>query len=382
MNGTDKTIGDFKGWEDSSQQHDFFGETNLEADVIQITPKEGEEKSEEKKKEEEEEAKILEDQFKDFSSVDNEEEDESEDENLKSKDKPSKVSTANSKQTLEFLKEKGLVEFELEEGEELTEELAENLLEDSWENALDSAVEDTIKELPQEVKDLIKFASKGGDVNEFLSNLTQNASTGVTKNSDISKESVQIAAITLDLKKQGYDQEYIDSQIDFLKGSDKLQNIAEKAYNKIIAEQEKESSDKIASLKEAQENRKKQARIYKGNITTHINSLAEVKGLPLTKKDKAELPDYISEPTVELQDGRYVSELQADIFKVMADKDKIVLLAKILKTDFDFSPIERKQQTAVSRDFKSKVENTEKLKTGNSEGVHKPSKKAIWDMIE
>ena len=72
-------------------------------------------------------------------------------------------------------------------------------------------------------------------------------------------------------------------------------------------------------------------------------------GLPISKQDKTILPTYISEPTVELQDGRYVSEMQADLFKVMADKDKIVLLAKLLKTDFYFSAIERKKQTQSER---------------------------------
>ena len=34
MSGTEKTIDQFGGWEEASQQHDFFGETNLVDDVI------------------------------------------------------------------------------------------------------------------------------------------------------------------------------------------------------------------------------------------------------------------------------------------------------------------------------------------------------------
>lgn len=380
MSGTDKTIGEFGGWDDSSQQHDFFGETNLEVDVVNIASKD-EAKTEEDKekiKKEEEEEKIVDEQFKDFETGIPAEDEEEE----KTSTKKPVSSVTNSKQTLEFLKEKGLVDYELEEGKELTEELAEDLLEDSWENALDTAIEETIKELPQEVKDLIKFASKGGDVNQLLAKMATQAVSGINKNSDISSEEVQVAAISADLSSQGYDQEYIDSQIEFLKDSNKLEAIATKAFNKIVAKQEQETESEVTQAKLIQENRKKQAREYRSTITSHINTLSEVGGLPISKQDRSVLPSYISEPNVELQDGRVVSEMQADLFKVMADKDKITLLAKLLKSDFDFSAIARKQQTAATRDIKSKVENAEKIKTVSSEGVHKPSKRAIWDMID
>jgi hypothetical protein len=187
----------------------------------------------------------------------------------------------------------------------------------------------------------------------------------------------------MDLRNQGYDQEYIDSQLEFLKDSGKLGAISKKAYNKIIAEQETETAGEVARQATLVENRKKAAREYKSNITTHINSLDEMGGLPISKQDKSVLPTYISEPTVELQDGRYVSEMQADLFKVMADKDKIVLLAKLLKTDFDFSAIERKKQTQAARGIKEAVERVDRKEVSNSEsGGHKSNKKALWDMLE
>ena len=386
MSGTEKTIDQFAGWEDTSQQHDFFGETNLEVDVVEIASKD-DVKTEEtlaKEKEEKEEQELIDDQFSSFEKnapkVQTEDEDE-DDKTPLGKKEP--VTNVNNKQTLEFLKEKGLVDYELEEGKELTEEEAEHLIEDSWEKALESEVEATIKDLPQDIKDLIKFASKGGNVGELLGKMVQHATSGITKNSDIENEDVQVLAITMDLKNQGYDQEYIDSQVEFLKDSGKLGNISKKSFDKIIAEQEAETAGQVQRQKENLDNRKKQAREYKTNITTHINSLAETNGLPLSKQDKISLPTYISEPNVELQDGRFVSEMQADLFKVMADKDKIVLLAKLLKTDFDFSAIERKKQTQAARGVREAVERVDRKELSNSEsGGHKSNKKALWDMLE
>lgn len=386
MSGTEKTIDQFAGWEDSSQQHDFFGETNLEVDAVEIALKD-DVKTEEtlaKEKEEKEEQELINEQFSSFEkpSKVTDEDAESEDKSTPS-GKKEPATNVNNKQTLEFLKEKGLVDYKLEDGKELSEEEAEHLIEDSWEKALDLEVEATIKDLPQDIKDLVKFASKGGNVGELLSKMVQHATSGITKNSDIDNEDVQVLAVTMDLRNQGYDQEYIDSQVEFLKDSGKLGNISKKAYDKIIAEQEAETAGQVQKQAQAVESRKKAAREYKSNITTHINSLNEMGGLPISKQDKTVLPTYISEPTVELQDGRYVSEMQADLFKVMADKDKIVLLAKLLKTDFDFSAIERKKQTQAARGIKEAVERVDRKELSNSEsGGHKSNKKALWDMLE
>jgi hypothetical protein len=392
MSGTEKTIDQFAGWEDSSQQHDFFGETNLVEDVVSTVEKddvveEGDETTKpDPKKKEKEEQELIDEQFKDFESgvskVSSDDDDNDEGDETKVATAPEGVTKVNSKSTLEFLKDKGLVDFELEEGQELTEDLAENLLEDSWEQAVEAEVEATIKDLPQEVKDLIKFASTGGDVGQLLAKMANNVTSGLNKNSDIESEAVQIQAVTTDLLSQGYDQEYIDTQIEFLKDSNKLEGISKKAFDKIIAKQEADTANEVEQATQQKEFRKKQAREYKTNITTHIGSLTEVGGLPVSKQDKAVLPTYISEPTVELQDGRVVSELQADLFKVMADKDKIVLLAKLLKSDFDFSAIARKQATTASRGIKEAVQNADKKTLSNGAGSHKPNKKALWDMLE
>jgi len=391
MSGTEKTIDQFAGWEQESQQHDFFGETNLVEDVVStvtnddITEVAKAEEVKAKEVETEEQEKIDE-QFKSFEKsapkVSEEEDDETSTGDA-GKETKQPVTKVGNKQTLEFLKERGLVAYEVAEGVELSEDEAENILEDSWEKAVENEVEATIKDLPQDVKDLIKYASKGGNVGELLSKMITHATSGITKDSDITDETTQVLAITMDLKSQGYDQEYIDSQVEFLKDNGKLGIISEKAYNKIIAKQEADTQGQVAQAAQLKESRKKQAREYKSNITTHIGSLTEIGGLPVSKEDKATLPTYISEPTVELQDGRFVSELQAGLFKVMADKDKIVLLAKLIKSDFDFSSIARKQATTAARTLKQAVDRGDAKTLNNTEsGSHKPSKKALWDMLE
>lgn len=384
MSGIEKTIDQFAGWEDTSQQHDFFGETNLVEDVVTTVEKDDVVDTTKKAEEEtkaKEDQELIDEQFKEFTGV-SKVSSEDDDETDPAKERES-ISVVSPKTTLAFLKEKGLVDYEEDPDNPITDDDADNLLEDSWDKSVEAEVEATIKDLPDELKQLIKFASKGGDVGELLGKMVQHATSGINKNSDISNEDVQILAVTMDLRNQGYDQEYIDDQIEFLKEKDKLEGIAKKSFDKIVVEQETETAGQVQRQKEVVEYRKKQAREYKTNITTHINSLDEMGGLPISKQDKTILPTYISEPNVELQDGRFVSEMQADLFKVMADKDKIVLLAKLLKSDFDFSAIERKKQTQAARGIKDEIQRADKTqRVSNSGGGQKPNKKAIWDMID
>lgn len=390
----EKTIDQFAGWEEASQKHDFFGEVNLKEDVIASVEKDDLETPAGEttttvvpaKEVDKEEQEIIDKQFASFEATatpgaEAPETDAGGSDPTATPGEP--VTKLSPKSHLEFLKEKGLVEYELPDGEALTDEKAEEILEDSWDSALQLEVEETIKELPEEIKSLIKYASKGGDVKELLGKMVGHATSGINKTSDIETEAVQIAAITAKLKKQGSDQEDIDEQIEFLKEKNKLEAAGKKAFEEILADQDAETADTVKKQAASLESKKKAARLFKTNITTHITALDNVGGLPINKADKAALPTYISDPTVELEDGRFVSQLQADIFKAMGDKDKLVLLAKLLKSDFDFSAIERQKETKAARGIKEEIQRADNKQTmASSSGGAKPVKKAIWEMID
>ena len=398
--GTEKeTIDQFAGWENPSQQHDFFGETNLQdnVDVVTqaleddatLTPEEKEKAKAQPKPVDEQ--KIIDEQFKSFETPSNEvEEEEEEDEDVDNPgqegkaQKASNNGTVNSKSTLAFLSEKGFINFEAEEGKELTEEEAANVLEDSWENSIEEGIEDSIKGLPAEIQDLIRVASKNGDYKTLMQKMASGSNSGFDATSDIETEEVQILAITEDLRNQGYDAEEIETQIEFLKEKDKLATMGKKAFDKLVAKKEQDRKAYVKQVADQKETVKKNARDYKANLITHISAIDEVKGLTLNKKDKETLPSYISDPTVQLQDGRVISELQADLFKVMADKDQIVLLAKVLKSGFDFSSLERKAVTTEARNLKGNIQNQKDV-TGtlaSSSPSKKAQKKAVWDYLD
>ncbi len=384
MNGKQTTLDDFEGFA-SEDSDSFFGEPTT-LDPVEpgqeepgsdpkddaTDPEEGKDskKPDSDPKGGEEEENKDEDFFK--SSPEEEEED----------DDPNEGAvklTSDSAKTLSFLKDKGLIE--LEEGEEITDENSEELLEEKWEKSIELALKDTISDLPDEVKNLIKYSSQGGNPYEYLKKMSETLSSGVNKESDISEESVQMKAVEQDLKMQGYDDEYIETHLKVLKDSGKLESIAKKTYDKIISQQQKEEENQLKAIEDANKDRKEKAKKFKQDISEFVGKAESFKGYKLSKEDAKELPSYISDSRVEMANGKKVSSFQADLFKIMADKEKLVLLSKIVKSDLDLSFVEKQ---AVSKDAKEKrknIRNDQGPKTGRQASGAR-TKKPIWELID
>jgi len=393
MNKETETIDNFDGFETNSE--DFFGEADI-ADPLEKEQEIAKEEEEKKKKEEDdskdkkspktpEKKETKDNKKKDEEEVDFFPEEEEEGEEEKDSEKKKEGSTksgSESATTLNYLKKKGFLDLQDEEGNDIdiTDENSEDLLEDAWEFSVEKGIKESMQELPEEVKNLIRFTSKGGDPKQYLKNLSTTLSSGVNKDSDISMEETQKASVEQDLKLQGYDDEYIKTHIKVLKDSGKLKEIGEKSYDKIISKQKEQSDLELKAIEDSNKDKKAQARKFKKDLNDFLNDTKEINTLKIAPIDKKELPKYISEPAVELQDGRKISQLQADLFKTMGDKGKLVLLSKVLRDDFNFSFIEKK---ALSKDAKKKrrnLRNEEPPRKGRSLGSK--TKKPIWEMID
>lgn len=322
----------------------------------------------------EEEGEEIEHEFN-FGESNSEEEEESKEE--QTNEKNTKVS---SKSTLEFLKEKGIIDFELEEGEELTDELAEEKLEDFLDDSIAAGVDEIIKDLPDALKNMIKFVNNGGDFSTLLAKMSSNVSSSINKNTDMTKEENQVLAVTSDLREQGYDDEYIETHIQVLKDTGKLETMSSKSFEKITAKQSAEEQAELDRVTKAKEEFKKKQRLLKSDLTTHISSLKDIKGIALSPNDQKELPSYISDMNIELADGRITTGLQKDLFSIFGDKDKLVLLAKLVKSEFDFSSIAKKEVAKFSKEVNKDLQNTTTIK--GSKGSSQKQRRSLADLLD
>lgn len=293
-----------------------------------------------------------------------------EEEDIEKKEKnPEETTTISDVNIVMKLKERGLIDFDLEEGQELTEEEASDLLEESLEAAVQQNLADIFKDLPPIVKDFNKFVSDGGDPMEFIKTHKNHAEKGLSLGMDLSKDETQEKVLRLLFAEEGLDDDLIDSQIDFLKDNGKLKNLSEKKYqtwSKSVAEEQKKLLEK---QEEDKKDKKEKEKKYRRDLADFIASNDTVGNLKLNKGDKNSLTSYIMDRNVKLQNGQFISSFYADLNSVLGNTEAIVQLAKLLKLrdkagKFSFKEIEKDIETSVTKKIKDKI---------NNEDNHTPS---------
>lgn len=254
-----------------------------------------------------------------------------------------------------FLKEKGFIDFELEEGEELDEAGAEQLIEDAFDDSVEQRLEQTIASLPDAVKNLVKFAAKGGDVDEYLASVSQTSSQGVTKNLDMTKEANQEKFMRYKLAQEGNDEEYIDFQIETMKDSGKLEALSTKSFGAWKKTQDSKDEELVTAQRERVEAAKKTALTFKRDITKHVSEVKDINGLKFSRQDARELPDYITNATEQVN-GKQTTPFYKELSEALKDKDKVLVMAKLLKSNFSFKDIEKAAATKVASKVKSDIQ--------------------------
>lgn len=374
-------------WDNQEVPEDFFNdspedlERKTEADSV-VAELEKEDIEEVKEKTNEELADEL---FSDetINNEDNIDEDVEDKENTtpKSKvEKPTIVTTAN------LLKEKGIIDFELEEGEELTDELADELIEDGFDTAVDNKLKDLFDGLPDVVRQMVKYSKDGGDPMRFISTMLQTQATGLTVNMDLSSEANQEAVVKAMLKEQDYDDEYIEIHIETLKDSNKLEAISKKQYKAWEDKQIKANEELVTKQEEKKIQDKENLRKEKAKLNSTLSSLSDVGGIKLSPKDKKELPSYMVDKSVPLKNGTAITALQKDVWEALGNETTALQLAKLLRSkkedgSFDFTKLELNIKTKVVKEIKDNVQRNKNDNTPQR-SVNGSSKKELADYFK
>lgn len=276
--------------------------------------------------------------------------------------------------TVNFLKERGLIDFELEEGVELNDENAEEILEEAFEESIEKRVGQILGNLPDKVKNLVKFVAAGGDENEYFSKVSQPAK-GISTDLDITSEENQIKFMRYKLAGEGYDEEYIESQIEFMQDKGHLEKFATADFKKWKATAEKADEELAERQREAARISRQKAITYRKDLTKRVGEVEEINNFKFSRQDKKDLPDYMTANTVKLEDGREITPFYKDLMEAMQDKDKSLVLAKILKSGFDFKALERNIVSKATGKIKTDIQRQASTKTVTASGSSQQPKR-------
>jgi hypothetical protein len=69
--------------------------------------------------------------------------------------------------------------------------------------------------------------------------------------------------------------------------------------------------------------------------------------------------------SVKVSENQYLTQFQNDLQQVFKDKEKTILLAKLISNDFDLTDLKEKAKTEIIRETKSKLTNSKVSPIGN-----------------
>ena len=355
-------------WENSNE--DFFGvastaspepaksEPSKDKDEEDDEVDENEDKNKGKQKPKKEEEEEQDDFFEESSRTKDEDEDE---------DDGNKGSQEGSvyNDLYKDLKQVGIFKHvELEEGEELDEDRFIELQEQEYETEVSERLTNwATKELDEDAKAFIKFKRDGGKTEEFFEAYSKPTTL---PQGEIDDEDYQDSLIRFQLNEEGWDRDEIEDRIAYLTESGKKEKIAKRYDEKV---KEKIKQEKEAVLKQAEVARKKakeQEEEFKEAIKETLEDTNEINGFKITAQDKLKVFNFLTKKEHKISDSKSVTGFQKKLAETFQDSEKMILLAKLIESDFDMSSFEKQTITKKTKQVKSNLEQRKNLRPSNS----------------
>ena len=272
-------------------------------------------------------------------------EEEEEEPNLPSKDgteEPSDLGEAEP-DIAAYVQEKLFEKFGFELGDEKFESM-EDIVE-----FVQAVVEENSKpQYPnEELAKMDEYVRNGGDLKTYF----EQTSTGVDPdNVDLDSYTEQKRILTEHLKTKGYSDVKIARALERYEDAGVLKEEAEDALE-MLEEHQKEMSEKLLEEQKKQKAQLiEQQQKYVESVKDEIEALDNIRGIPLTKREKNELFEYIFKPT---QTGR--TRYQEDYIK--SQKNMIESAFFTMKGDAFVTKVQKKATSEAASRLRKKLAN-------------------------
>lgn len=266
--------------------------------------------------------------------------------------------------------------------DELGEDISDDDLPDLLDKEVDARVEETIEgffeELDEEAVAFLKFKRNGGNTADFLAMLNARSQT---PDGDLEDESYQEKVVKHGMKLEGYDDEDIEDKIEWLKEGSKLKRHAQKYQAKLEKVNEVHQQKLMQQQQQQVEAAKKQREELSNNLKELLQESDSIGQFTFNKRDKKELHSYMTKANVKVGKNSFMTSMQRDLQAAFQDPEKILVIAKLLKNDFDISDVIRDTETKVTRKTKDKIERkSTNVKSSQSSSGKK--KKALFEYFD
>lgn len=279
------------------------------------------------------------------------------------------------------LKEKGTFQnVEIDEKKEYTEEEFFELEESEIDARVNETIEALFEELDEDAKRFIAHKKKGGDTHTFLNVYT--GGLGLETFDENNPSHVKKVLNYYLVNKEELDEESLQERLEYLKESGKEKAFAAKFFTKIKKEEDEIKELIITQTKEQAAKREESTKKFHESLDKTLKATDSVSGLPFTKLEQKELTAYLTKGTVKAGKNNYITGFQADIAKIFnptneENRKKLLLIAKLVRSDFDLSTVTTKVKTEVTKEAKSKLREARSSNRSSTSGSY--SKKSLSD---
>lgn len=287
--------------------------------------------------------------------------------------------------TLNYLRNMGYINDWEEDVRNYSEDDLDVFIQDRMDNMVNEKLRGALQQLPDIVQQLNEFALSGGDVRSFFSQIAQQNQQGIVEGMDLSDPYNQETVVYNTLQSQGYPPEYIQSQIEFLKSSNNLQNHANVYYNQFIANRKAQLNAMVQQQQQKEYQARQAFAKQRQALDSYVQSINEVAGLPLSLRDKKELTDYMLTPAYTLEDGSTITQLQKDLYyDLLQNKETALQLALLLKNrnsdgSLNLSSIKRQVETEVTNKTKANLRRQNRNTPNSNSGKYPTYKQKSLD---
>lgn len=371
------SLNEVNSWDDINTDEDLFNQITEESNQSTETENKTEtvENPEtESVQEETDESKSNEDLF-----------DESNESEITKEDINEDVQSSYSKETLNYLFNNEFID--KDENDSFDFDTASDTdidfyIREKLDKSVDQHVEMVLNDLPDVVKQLNKYVINGGDFNDFIQYYNANQTVN---NFNIDTPENQKTLISNGLKQQGYTDEYIESQLEFLENTNRLELTAKEQY-KLYQKQLQEEQEKLYKQQEAQiEEQKKQEKEYRTQLHSIINSSNNIGDLTISKQDKNTLSNFITDRKIKLENGQYITELQKELFYDIPQNNEAMLqLALLVKNrnadgTFNFDNIKKQTETQITKQIKNNLQRNKPIVPNDTKDRRQYTRKSLAD---
>jgi hypothetical protein len=197
-----------------------------------------------------------------------------------------------------------------------------------------------------EIKELDEFIKQGGNVKEYFNSLY---ATEVDPDKiDIAKENNQKTVIRENLRNRGYSEARIEKLVSRYEELGALEEEAQDSLEELKDFKEKTKKQLLEQTKKQYEQSVKSQLEFVKNVESLIKDAKDIRGIPMSEKDKRALTEYIFKPTTS---GRtsYQEEYNSDL------KNLIESAFFTMKKNTLVQQIERKASTDAVKNLKLKL---------------------------